>query len=151
MKTTLPDTALPCRVDEMNRPSRTGAGHAVGRQLAYATTGQGFVHVAFVIDAFVLDRGGRRSRTARAGFVLDAVEGRHPIRTTVACSRLRIVISSIMRRRSGLIAAVLLLQSSSLRFNSRNPPKQKRHQQMDPPNAASAAPFNLEFWWSPAL
>ena len=62
----------------------------------------------------------------------------------MAGDRLRIVMSSIMRRRRGLNSAISLLLFQRLRFNSRNPSKQKPQPQTDPPNAASAASFNLE-------
>src|SRR4249919_1442799 len=52
-------------------------------------------------------------------------------------------MSSIMRRRRGLNSAISLLLFKRLRFNSRNPSKQKPQPQTDPPNAASAASFNL--------
>src|SRR6476659_11415810 len=53
-------------------------------------------------------------------------------------------MSSIMRRRRGLNSAISLLLFQRLRFNSRNPSKQKPQPQTEPPNAASAASFNLE-------
>jgi len=53
--------------------------------LTYVATWQGFVYVAFVIDAFARRIvGWRISRSARADFVLDALEqalcGRRPVR-----------------------------------------------------------------------
>ena len=53
----------------------TSAGHALGIGLHLRATWPGFVYVAFVIDAFArCIVGWRVSRSARADFVLDALE-----------------------------------------------------------------------------
>lgn len=86
--TTIPDKALPCRLDKVNPQFRVPARACSGlvtspmwRPLpgstckASARGGQGFVYFAFVIDAFAsCIVGWRVSRTAHAGFVLDALE-----------------------------------------------------------------------------
>ena len=75
VRTTIPGKA-PCPADRVNRQF-----HAAGPNLlwladfTYVATWQGFVYVAFVIDAFARRIvGWRVSRTAHAGFVLDALE-----------------------------------------------------------------------------
>ena len=100
-RTTLPDKALPCPLDKVNRQFKAPAPDILwGRpwlrhwserpmdddftyvattarqhMLACVRGGQGFVYVAFVIDAFARRIvGWRVSRTAHAGCVLDALE-----------------------------------------------------------------------------
>ncbi len=76
IKTTLPDKALPCPLDKANRRFRVPAPNVLRvSDLTYVATWQGFVYMAFVIDAFARRIvGWRVSRTAHAGFVLDALE-----------------------------------------------------------------------------
>ena len=76
VKTTLPDKALPCPLDRVNRQFRVPAPNMLWvSDFTYVATWQGFVYVAFVIDAFARRIvGWRVSRTAHAGFVLDALE-----------------------------------------------------------------------------
>jgi transposase InsO family protein len=75
-RTTIPDKALPCPLDKVNRQFRVPAPDMLWvSDFTYVATWQGFVHVAFVIDAFARRIvGWRVSRTAHAGFVLDALE-----------------------------------------------------------------------------
>jgi putative transposase len=75
-RTTIADKALHCPLDRVNRQFHAPAPNVlwVG-DFAYVATWQGFVYVAFVIDVFarrVFDW--RSSRTASAGFVLDALD-----------------------------------------------------------------------------
>ena len=76
IKTTLPDKAQPCPLDKVNRQFRVPAPDMLWvSDFTYVDTRQGFVYVAFVIDAFARRIvGWRVSRTAHEGFVLDALE-----------------------------------------------------------------------------
>jgi len=76
IKTTLPDKAQPCPLDKVNRQFRVPAPDMLWvSDFTYVATWAGFVYVAFVIDAFARRIvGWRVSRTAHAGFVLDALE-----------------------------------------------------------------------------
>jgi putative transposase len=76
VKTTIPDRAAPCPLDRVNRQFRVPAPNRLWvSDFTYVATWQGFVYVAFVIDAFARRIvGWRASRTAHAGFVLDALE-----------------------------------------------------------------------------
>src|SRR4051812_46799890 len=76
VSTTISDKATPCPLDRVNRqfqalrPNRLWVS-----DFTYVATWQGFVYVAFVIDTFARRIvGWRVSRTAHAGFVLDALE-----------------------------------------------------------------------------
>ena len=75
-RTTIPDKAQPCPLDKVNRQFRAPAPDMLWvSDFTYVATWQGFVYVAFVIDAFARRMvGWRVSRTANAGFVLDALE-----------------------------------------------------------------------------
>jgi transposase InsO family protein len=75
-KTTVPDKATPCPADRVNRQFRSLRPNLLWvADFTYVATWQGFVYVAFVIDAFARRIvGWRVSRTAHAGFVLDALE-----------------------------------------------------------------------------
>ncbi len=75
-RTTIPDTSQPCPLDKVNRQFKAPAPNMLWvSDFTYVATWQGFVHVAFVIDAFARRIvGWRVSRTAHAGFVLDALE-----------------------------------------------------------------------------
>ena len=75
-QTTIPDKALPCPLDKVNRQFKAPAPDILWvSDFTYVATWQGFVYVAFVIDAFAPRIvGWRVSRTAHAGFVLDALE-----------------------------------------------------------------------------
>ncbi|WP_436969156.1 IS3 family transposase [Agrobacterium salinitolerans] len=76
VKTTVPDKAVPCPLDRVNRQFRAPAPNMLWlSDFTYVATWQGFVYVAFVIDAFARRIvGWRASRTAQAGFVLDALD-----------------------------------------------------------------------------
>ena len=76
VKTTVPDTSAPCPRDKVNRVFRAPAPNLLWvSDFTYVSTWQGFVYVAFVIDVFARHIvGWRASRTANAGFVLDALE-----------------------------------------------------------------------------
>ena len=75
-RTTIPDKAQQCPLDKVNRQFRVPAPDMLWvSDFTYVATWQGFVYVAFVIDAFARRIvGWRVSRAANAGFVLDALE-----------------------------------------------------------------------------
>ena len=75
-RTTISDRAAPCPLDHVNRQFMAPQPNALWvSDFTYVTTWTGFVCVAFVIDAYARRIvGGRASRTAHAGFVLDALE-----------------------------------------------------------------------------
>jgi len=75
-RTTIPDKAMPCPADRVNRQFRAARPNLLWlADFTYVATWQGFVYVAFVIDAFARRIvGWRVSRTAHASFVLDALE-----------------------------------------------------------------------------
>jgi len=76
VRPTIGGKAAPCPLDRVNRDFRAPRPNVLGvADFTYVATWQGFVHVAFVIDAFARRIvGWRVSRTAVAGFVLDALE-----------------------------------------------------------------------------
>jgi putative transposase len=86
VRTTIPDKAAPCPLDHVNRQFHAPAPNRLWlSDFTYVATWSGFVYVAFVIDAYARRIvGWRVSRTAHAGFVLDALEQalheRRPIR-----------------------------------------------------------------------
>jgi len=75
-KTTVRDPALPCPADHVNRQFHAMRPNALWlADFTYVPTQQGFVYVAFVIDAFARRIvGWRVSRSLRTDFVLDALE-----------------------------------------------------------------------------
>ncbi len=75
-RTTVPDKALPCPLGCVNRKFYAPALNVLWvSNFTYVATWQGFVYVVFVIDVFARwIVGWRASRTANAGFVLDALE-----------------------------------------------------------------------------
>jgi putative transposase len=85
-RTTISNKAMPCPADRVNRQFRASRPNLLWlADFTYVATWQGFVYVAFVIDAFARRIvGWRASRTAHAGFVLDALEqalhDRRPVR-----------------------------------------------------------------------
>jgi len=76
VRTTVSDKAAPCPLDRVNRQFRAPRPNALWvSDFTYVPTWAGFVYVAFVIDAYARRIvGWRASRTAHAGFVLDALE-----------------------------------------------------------------------------
>jgi transposase InsO family protein len=76
VKTTHSDKSAPCPLDRVNRQFRAPGPNVLWvSDFTYVATWQGFVYVAFVIDAFArCIVGWRVSRSARADFVLDALE-----------------------------------------------------------------------------
>lgn len=76
IRTTIPDKTAPSPLDRVNREFKAPAPNRLWvSDFTYVATWQGFVYVAFVIDAFARRIvGWRVSRTAHAGFVLDALE-----------------------------------------------------------------------------
>ena len=76
VRTTVSDKAAPCPLDRVNRQFRAPAPNMLWvSDFTYVSTWSGFVYVAFVIDVFARRIvGWRASRSAHAGFVLDALE-----------------------------------------------------------------------------
>ena len=76
VRTTISDKAAPCPLDHVNRQFQAPRPNALWvSDFTYVATWTGFVYVAFVIDAYARRIvGWRVSRTAHAGFVLDALE-----------------------------------------------------------------------------
>jgi putative transposase len=76
VRTTVSDKAAVCPLDRVNRYFKAPAPNMLWlSDFTYVATWQGFVYVAFVIDAFARRIvGWRASRTAHAGFVLDALD-----------------------------------------------------------------------------
>jgi transposase InsO family protein len=75
-RTTIAAKATPCPTDKVNRQFRAPHPNRLWvSDFTYVATWQGFVYAAFVIDVFARRIvGWRVSRTAHAGFVLDALE-----------------------------------------------------------------------------
>jgi len=76
VRTTISDKAAPCPLDHVNRQFEVPRPNMLWvSDFTYVSTWTGFVYVAFVIDAYARRIvGWRASRTAHAGFVLDALE-----------------------------------------------------------------------------
>jgi putative transposase len=76
VRTTVSNKAAPCPLDRVNRDFNAPRPNVLWvADFTYVATWSGFVHVAFVVDAFARRIvGWRVSRTATAGFVLDALE-----------------------------------------------------------------------------
>jgi transposase InsO family protein len=76
VKTTVSDKAASCPLDHVKRQFQTPRPNTLWvSDFTYVATWQGFVYVALVIDTFARRIvGWRASRTAHAGFVLDALE-----------------------------------------------------------------------------
>ena len=76
VQTTIADTARPCPLDRVNRQFTAPRPNVLWvSDFTYVATRAGFVYVAFVIDVYARRIvGWRVSRTAHAGFVLDALE-----------------------------------------------------------------------------
>ena len=76
VKTTVSDKAAPCPLDHVNRQFKAPRPNALWlSDFTYVATWTGFVYLAFVIDAYARRIvGWRASRTAHAGFLLDALE-----------------------------------------------------------------------------
>jgi transposase InsO family protein len=76
VRTTIADKAAPCPLDHVNRQFRVSRPNVLWvSDFTYVATWQGFVYVAFVIDAYARKIvGWRVSRSAHAGFVLDALD-----------------------------------------------------------------------------
>jgi putative transposase len=76
VRTTIQDPAAACPLDRVNRQFKAPRPNALWvSDFTYVATWVGFVYVAFVIDVYARRIvGWRVSRTAHAGFVLDALE-----------------------------------------------------------------------------
>ena len=75
-RTTVSDPAAACPLDRVNRQFKASRPNALWvSDFTYVATWAGFVYVAFVVDVFARRIvGWRASRSAQAGFVLDALE-----------------------------------------------------------------------------
>jgi putative transposase len=86
VRTTISDRAVPCPLDRVNRQFLAPRPNALWvSDFTYVASWAGFVYVGFVIDAYARRIvGWRVSRSAHAGFVLDALEQalheRRPVR-----------------------------------------------------------------------
>ena len=76
VRTTISDNAAPCPLDHVNRQFIAPCPNVLWvSDFTYVATWTGFVYVAFVIDTYARRIvGWRVSRTAHAGFVLDALD-----------------------------------------------------------------------------
>jgi putative transposase len=76
VKTTVPDKALPCPLDRVNRQFKADRPNQLWvSDFTYVSTWQGWLYVAFVIDVFARRIvGWRVSSSMRTDFVLDALE-----------------------------------------------------------------------------
>jgi transposase InsO family protein len=76
LRTTVPDPASACPLDQVNRHFKADRPNRLWvADFTYVATWSGFVYVAFVVDVFARRIvGWRVSRSARADFVLDALE-----------------------------------------------------------------------------
>ncbi len=76
VRTTIPDTQMPCPFDRVNRQFKADRPNQLWvSDFTYVSTWQGFVYVAFVIDVFARRIAGWRvSRSMHTDFVLDALE-----------------------------------------------------------------------------
>jgi putative transposase len=76
VRTTVPDKAATCPFDHVNRQFRASRPNELWvSDFTYVSTWAGFVYVAFVIDVFARRIvGWRVSKSAHAGFVLDALD-----------------------------------------------------------------------------
>lgn len=76
MRTTVPDKALPCPLDRVNRQFKADRPNQLWvSDFTYVSTWQGWLYVAFVIDVFARHIvGWRVSSNMRTDFVLDALE-----------------------------------------------------------------------------
>jgi transposase InsO family protein len=76
IRTTINNKAAPCPLDKVNRQFAADRPNKLWvSDFTYVATWSGFVYVAFVIDVYARRIvGWRASRTASAGFVLDALE-----------------------------------------------------------------------------
>ena len=90
VKTTISDKAAPCPLDRVNRQFRAPRPNLLWvSDFTYVATWAGLVYVAFVIDAYARRIvGWRVSRSAHAGFVLDALEQALHVRRPVSGSGL---------------------------------------------------------------
>ncbi len=76
VRTTIPDKALPCPLDHVNRQFKADRPNQLWvSDFTYDSTWQGWLYVAFVIDVFARRIvGWRVSRSMQTDFVLDALE-----------------------------------------------------------------------------
>lgn len=76
VRTTIPDTSVPCPLDKVNRQFKAEHPNQLWvSDFTHVSTWQGWLYVAFVIDVFVRRIvGWRVSSSMQTGFVLDALE-----------------------------------------------------------------------------
>ena len=96
VRTTFRDQAAPCPLDRVNRQFKAPRPNRLWvADFTYVATWAGFVYVAFVIDVFARRIvGWRVSRSARADFVLDALEQALHERRPFAGQRPRLSLGS---------------------------------------------------------
>jgi putative transposase len=76
VRTTVPDTSVPCPLDRVNRVFKADRPNRLWvSDFTYVSTWQGWLYVAFVIDVFARRIvGWRVSNSMRTDFVIDALE-----------------------------------------------------------------------------
>ena len=75
VRITVPDKALPCPLDRVNRQFKADRPNQLWvSDFTYVSTWQGWLYVAFVIDVFARRIVGWRVSSMRTDFVLDALE-----------------------------------------------------------------------------
>ncbi len=76
VRTTMPDTSVPCPLDRVNRQFRAERPNQLWvSDFTYVSTWQGWLYVAFVVDVFARRIvGWRVSSSMQTDFVLDALE-----------------------------------------------------------------------------
>ena len=124
VRTTISDKAAPCPLDHVNRQFKAPRPNVLWlSDFTYVATWTGFVYVAFVIDAYARRIvGWRASRTAHAGFVLDALEqALHDRRPVLAAGSCIIAIGAANTSLSNTPNAWLKLASSLLSAASEIP------------------------------
>jgi putative transposase len=130
VRTTVPNPAAACPLDRVNRNFKTPRPNALWvSDFTYVATWAGFVYVAFVIDAYARRIvGWRVSRSARADFVLDALEqALHWSKPFISAGPSPAAGSSVIRTEDLNTSAFATLSASPRPASS-------------PPSAASATP-----------
>jgi transposase InsO family protein len=76
VRTTMPDTSVPCPLDRVNRPFQADRPNQLWvSDFTYVSTWQGWLYVAFIVDVFARRIvGWRVSTNMTTDFVLDALE-----------------------------------------------------------------------------
>jgi transposase InsO family protein len=90
VRTTVSDSSAPCPQDKVNRQFKADRPNQLWvTDFTYVSTWQGWLYVAFVVDAYRRIVGWRVSRSMQTDFVLDALEqalyARRPARGELIC------------------------------------------------------------------